>query len=169
MSDAGRIQGFTLVELMITVTLLSVMAMIAVPSFTEFTINNRLQAKAEELKTFLQAARTEAVVKRAVITLKAKDADKWITVRPSKDPNDSIRTLEINPTEAKLVATNTSGSVVSELTYYANGVVKAPVNFTICHDEKAESGYQVSVAANGSIQLYPRGKQKDNAALAKCE
>ena len=27
----------------------------------------------------------------------------------------------------------------------------------------------ISVAANGSIRLYPRGKQKDNAALAKCE
>ncbi|WP_298187076.1 GspH/FimT family pseudopilin [uncultured Pseudomonas sp.] len=169
MSAAGRTQGFTLVELMITMALLAIMAMIAVPSFTQFTINNRLQAKAEELKSFLQAARTEAVVKRAVITLKAKDADKWIAVRPSKDSNASIRTLEINPTEAKLAAANASGSAVNELTYYANGVVKAPVNFTICHDKKTESGYQVSVAANGSIHLAPRGKQKDNAALAKCE
>lgn len=169
MSAAGRTQGFTLVELMITVALLAIMAMIAVPSFTQFTQNNQLQAKAEELQSFLQAARTEAVVKRAVITLKAKDTDKWIAVRSSKDPEASIRTLEINPANAKVVATNTSGTVVNELTYYANGLVKAPVNFTICHDKKADTGYQISVAANGSIRLYPRGKQKDNAALAKCE
>lgn len=168
MSAAGRTQGFTLVELMITVALLAIMAMIAVPSFTQFTINNQLQAKAEELKSFLQAARTEAVINRAVITLDFQDTDAWHIKRPSQ-ADAIIRTLEFNPAQAKLVALDASDSAVNTLTYLPNGLAKAPVNFTVCNDAKPDNGYQVSVAANGSIRLYPRGKQKDNAALAKCE
>lgn len=169
MSAAGRTKGFTLVELMITVSLLAIMAMIAVPSFTQFTQNNQLQAKAEELKSFLQFARTEAVLNRAIITVKAEDADKWIIVRPSKDADVSLRTLEFNPNQAKIVALDASGSEVSEFTYQSNSLARVPVNFTVCREQKTENGYLISVAANGSTRLYPRGKQQDEADLSTCE
>lgn len=169
MSAAGRTQGFTLVELMITVSLLAIMAMMAVPSFTQFTQNNQLQAKAEELKSFLQFARTEAVLNRAIITVKAQDADKWIIVRPSKDADVSLRTLEFDPNQANIVALDSSDSVVSELTYLPNGLARAPVNFTVCREEKTETGYLIGVPANGSARLYQRGKQQDDEDLSTCE
>ena len=43
--------GFTLIELMVVITLLAVTAAGAIPSFTSFVRNNRLQAQAAEVKT----------------------------------------------------------------------------------------------------------------------
>ena len=60
MSRLKGMRGFTLVELMITIALLGVVATIAVPNFVQFIRNNQVQAKADELKTFLQYARGQA-------------------------------------------------------------------------------------------------------------
>ncbi len=57
-------RGFTLVELVITLALLSIVATIAAPNLMQLVRNNQVQAKADELKTFLQYARGQAVTTR---------------------------------------------------------------------------------------------------------
>ena len=51
-------QGFTLVELMITVSVIGVLAAIAYPSMTALINNSRAQAQASELAAGLQQARS---------------------------------------------------------------------------------------------------------------
>src|SRR5687768_5278862 len=62
-------QGFTLIELMITIGVLAVLVMLAIPSFTTVINNNRLAANANELIASLQLARTEAVRRNTRITV----------------------------------------------------------------------------------------------------
>jgi type IV fimbrial biogenesis protein FimT len=53
--------GFTLIELMVTLTLLSLLLLLAVPSFTEWVRNNQIRSTAENLQNALRAAKGRAV------------------------------------------------------------------------------------------------------------
>lgn len=175
MSRPSHSRGFTLVELMITLALLAIMAFIAIPSFTQLTRNNQLQAKAEELKSFLVFARSEAVTQRRVIKIEATNSNEWqicYAPQPVTGPCSSsskvLRKLEIDSGTAKLVLTNAGGT--DQLLYRPNGTASVGALITVCRDKDASTGYLTSIAANGSVALFPRGKSDNNGtALAKCE
>lgn len=60
-------QGFTLVELLITLALLAIVANIAVPAFDGLITRNRQQALMEQVEGILVNARADAVLKRRTI------------------------------------------------------------------------------------------------------
>lgn len=61
--------GFTLYELMITVTIIGVILMIGIPNFSEFTRNSRMSATANDLHSSFLLARSEAARAKANITI----------------------------------------------------------------------------------------------------
>jgi type IV fimbrial biogenesis protein FimT len=75
----GRSQtGFTLLELMLTLTIVSVIVGLAVPNFREFIKNSRMTSGANDLLASLQLARSESIKRRGPVA-----------VCPSADPQDA--------------------------------------------------------------------------------
>lgn len=79
--------GFTILELMITVSLLAIVLALAVPSFRATLQNNRLTAQANDLATGMQLARSEALKRNRPVSVCASSdnstcedewADGWI-------------------------------------------------------------------------------------------
>ena len=64
-----REDGFTLVELLVTLALLVVVLTVAVPSFVNFVKNNRLTAATNNLVTSLTYARAEAIRRGKAVTV----------------------------------------------------------------------------------------------------
>ncbi len=62
-----RVRGFTLVEMMITITVAAILLMIAVPSFTNIINSNRLKTTANAMIGALNTARMSAVQRNASV------------------------------------------------------------------------------------------------------
>lgn len=63
------VQGFTLIELMVTVAVMVLMAAIATPSMITLMNSNRLASTSGELASALQLARSEAIRRSARVTI----------------------------------------------------------------------------------------------------
>jgi len=82
-------QGFTLIELMISVLLLAVLLGIGIPSFRSLVADQRLRAVSTDLRLALNMTRSEAVKRNRSVVL-APGADGWDggwTIA-NPDPND---------------------------------------------------------------------------------
>lgn len=55
------LRGFSLIEVMITIVVMSILAMLAMPSFTTWLANSRVRSTAESLQNGLRLAQAEAV------------------------------------------------------------------------------------------------------------
>lgn len=65
----SKILGFTLVELMVSVAMLSILLVIAVPSYQSLMINNRLATQTNQFVSTLTLARSESVKRGSRVTV----------------------------------------------------------------------------------------------------
>jgi type IV fimbrial biogenesis protein FimT len=65
-------RGFTLIELMVTISVAAILLVVVVPSFRTFTLSQRVKTGSFDLYSTLMLARSEAVKRRATVTVAAK-------------------------------------------------------------------------------------------------
>ncbi len=65
----AREQGFTLVEVMVTVVVLAILLTVAIPGFDNFIRNSRLQGATQDVRAALALARSEAVRLRRSVSV----------------------------------------------------------------------------------------------------
>jgi type IV fimbrial biogenesis protein FimT len=72
-----RLSGFTLIELMVTLTVVAIMAGIGVPSFKSFIAGQKVKTASYDLMTSLMLARSEAVKRNTGVALTPDSATAW--------------------------------------------------------------------------------------------
>uniref|UniRef100_UPI004048A75F GspH/FimT family pseudopilin n=1 Tax=Shewanella baltica TaxID=62322 RepID=UPI004048A75F len=91
--------GFTLVELMVTVAIISILGSLALPSYRDVMAREQLTAAANELVSSYKFARSEAIKRSTSITLTATEAGLWVI----KDSDDNELKVFTPPTRGVAV------------------------------------------------------------------
>lgn len=121
MSFARPRRGFTIIELMVTLAIVAVLAMAALPSMRDLVTSNRMKTLSLDLYTSLTLARSEAIKRNTGnISMIAKTGgwqNGW-TVCVDADANGAcgggeVVVIENDPVDSVLTLTNAGGSIVT--------------------------------------------------------
>jgi type IV fimbrial biogenesis protein FimT len=67
--DCQQQRGFTMIELLVTLSIAAIMMTIAVPSFRDFLLNNRMTSQTNDFVLALASAKSEAVKRGVFVTV----------------------------------------------------------------------------------------------------
>lgn len=139
-------KGFTLIELMVTIAVLAIIAMIAGPSFSNMLLKQNLKKSTQELANVLVQARSKAVLERREVTVQLN----------TSAVADSLTQLNWMPEGKAVLKTGSPTSI----TFLATGLIKsatADTSFTICEKASGELSRTVSISRMGTIQQITEG------------
>jgi type IV fimbrial biogenesis protein FimT len=88
-------RGFTLIELMVTITLLSILILLSLPSFTAWIRNSQIRTVAEALQGGLRTAQAEALRRNRQLVLSFTNATPALNATAVADgKNWSLQTVQ---------------------------------------------------------------------------
>ncbi len=148
--------GFTLIELMVTVAVAGILAMVAVPAMTSLINGNRLAGTTGELTSSLQIARSEAVRRNARVTICGTtdgvncgaDWSRWM-VRGQDNAGGTTDMIRDTSAPGSVQISGPAAGIM----FRPSGLTDGEEQLTICvpTDSPAENQRVVTVMISGNI------------------
>jgi type IV fimbrial biogenesis protein FimT len=166
-----KLRGVTLIELLVTLVVLSILLTVAVPGFQSFIRSNRLTSAANEMASALNLARSEAIRRGKTVTLCQSSAsaspscdgtswaDGWLVFVGTSGAGDStaanhIRVGQISAADVQIsTATSAFDSGVS---FSPNGAANASDTFTLsitCNGDNQNQSRELNIAPTGRVSV----------------
>ena len=173
-----RQRGFTLLELMSTVSIVAVLTTTAIPSFNDLVQRNRITTEINTFVAHLHYARSEAV-KRGVRVVVCRSADElncsrtegwhkgWITFADSnanreRNAGESLLRVEAGEENGIIITSGRRRRVVYQATGFSPGTNGT---YTFCDPKHPEWAKAVILSNTGRIRL---SKTKPDGSALDC-
>ena len=163
-----RHTGFTLIELIVTLSVAAILITLAVPNFRDFLLNNRLTTTANEFTAAANLARSEAIKRGRNATVCVSETSMlanpvcsngtdwgvgwlvWVDADSSDDmSNDELLRVGDVLTDTGLTFTGD----VSSFGYDSRGAIANTGSIEVCDDRAGEEGRLLTITATGRIEL----------------
>lgn len=148
-AQAKPCSGFTMVELIITIAVLAIIALMAAPSFASIYNRQKLESSVRELTMKVSEARSQAVMTRQIAGLCLVELPSEEDIKERKKCAEKLSTSINNTFLAYMqpsVTANTSSSFVTSLSFRTNGSIAAQKDFML---ERQGLSYCVRVGVIG--------------------
>lgn len=166
-----RQNGFTLLELMITVAIAAILLAVAIPSFQSVMASNRITSQTNNFLASLALARSEALKRGTGISICASangtscagtSTTNWTTgwivftdsgTVGSVDGSDAVLRVA-DALRGGVTLTSTSSSAQGYIRYSPNGSVTATNSFTLCKSGTTGRTIAISLTGRASPTSY---------------
>jgi type IV fimbrial biogenesis protein FimT len=158
----SHLRGFTLIELMVALTIVGIALGVGVPAFNGYIANQRAKAAGQDLVMVINYARSEALKRNGEMFLRARDANDWAQgwiVTPNaartwgqcnvaNPPQDCLR---IHPAIPGIVIEEAAAQ--SEVRFNRAGRAVGTAMFIACDEAAAATERRIEVTAAGRPNL----------------
>ncbi len=191
-----RNSGFTLIELIVTLTIAAVLMALAVPSMTRFIFGDRLMTQTNELMADLSYARSEAIKRGSPVTI-CKTADASASPPQCITGNDSAPWTngrivfvdtdgdgQVTGTEAvlrvnqrldgankngnRLLGDGNASGTANRVVFNAVGTTSLTqtTSWALCDNQGASKGVAIAITITGRPRVTEKGKDYDDSTLS---
>lgn len=166
--------GFTIIELMMAITLMAVILAMAAPSFSGMIADTRLTTTTNSFISAVTLAKSEAISRKVTVHLSAQPGGNaanewgtgwiiWIDADPADNtpdyPGEFIRVFP--PPSGGVTADSTNGLPTTTdgratISFMPNGLRTpgaANIDLFICDDRSGETGRQITISIIGRTSL----------------
>lgn len=172
--EANHQQGFSLIEALVSVTIIAITLSLAAPAFTAIAKNNRMRSQISDFHFSLLLARSEALKRVARVTVchssdqrqcgGARWSDGWMVFVDSNNNARADSGEAVLLKHPALRGDNTlvgNRPVASYISYVGNGRTMRTTgslqmgSFVVCDDRGFDEGRAIVINANGRPNIRP--------------
>ena len=162
-----HVEGFTLVELLVSITVMAILLALTVPSFQNSLMNNRVLAQTDALTNSLGYARNVALTQNINVLVCPSNTpgstacgtnwkNGWIIItQPTTGPAALLQANFSGVNDPVLSTVAIGGVAAASVTFDSRGIATTQANFKSCDSRGGTFVRSVSVLPTGFIQSSP--------------